>query len=58
MPPTRQFLEIDYCLRLTRTLEENSPPLEALYLPNRDKVVAAARELLAYLRRPQWPLTL
>src|SRR3954471_4011992 len=25
-----------------------SPPLEAFYLPNRDKVLAAARELLAY----------
>jgi pyruvate/2-oxoglutarate/acetoin dehydrogenase E1 component len=25
-----------------------SPPLEAFYLPNRDKVLSAARELLAY----------
>jgi pyruvate dehydrogenase E1 component beta subunit len=25
-----------------------SPPLEAFYLPNKDKVIAAARELLAY----------
>jgi 2-oxoisovalerate dehydrogenase E1 component beta subunit len=25
-----------------------SPPLEAAYLPNKDKVIAAARELLAY----------
>src|SRR5437870_6632672 len=84
-----QLLEIDYYLRLMRTLEERlvalfrqakvigglyrslgqtgramssnpwsrersrstssnstySPPLEAFYLPNRDKVVAAAREL-------------
>ena len=25
-----------------------SPPLEKFYLPNKDKVIAAARELLAY----------